>query len=61
MFNHPAFTGFWVQPERLGFVRRNDLSTPQVVVYQAPNGKLKEFDGSKGNPMLFVDENVGIR
>jgi hypothetical protein len=57
----PSFTGKWYHPEQLGYIREHDKCTYLVEVWRAPDGTVKEWDATKGQPKLFVDDNVGIR
>jgi len=57
----PAFTGHWYAPEQLGYVRIPAKCTAKVEVYRAPDGKIREWDAEKGRPLVFVDDNAGIR
>jgi hypothetical protein len=57
----PTFTGLWLSPERLGYIRRDDMCTYLVEVWQSPEGKLREWDATKGQPKIFVDDGAGVR
>lgn len=42
----------------IGYVRRADLDTSEVQVWQAPSGELREW-AAKGKPMVAVE--VGVK
>jgi hypothetical protein len=57
----PSFSGQWFHPAELGYVRRYDLSTPQVEAWQSPDGKVHEWE-IKGReaPKVFIDDAAGL-